>query len=197
MKVYLAGPMRGYNEFNFPAFHAAAKKLRTLGHDVFSPAERDNERHGVDISKGNLTGSEEEAASNFGFSLREALGEDVAWICANAQAIALLPGWEKSTGAVAERALGKALGLEIVYLDQTHQPTYIHAVDAATQAVRSELLHARSKFGPFHGAHEGYGVMLEEVDEMWDDIKANKIDLAKKEAIQVAAMAVSFVVDVP
>src|SRR5262245_30125951 len=93
MRVYLAGPMRGIPEFNFPAFMAAAKRLRDAGHKVFNPAEKDNERHGTDISKGNATGSEEVAASNYGFSLRDALGMDLEWICAHADAIALLPGW--------------------------------------------------------------------------------------------------------
>jgi hypothetical protein len=116
VKIYLAGPMRGYPEFNFPAFHAAAAKLRAEGHFVFSPAEKDNERHGTDISKGNLAGCEATAAKEHGFNLREALGIDLGWICSDADAIALLPGWEASKGAKAELAAAEALSLEKIIL---------------------------------------------------------------------------------
>jgi len=107
--------MRGIPEFNYPAFHAAARDLRWAGHTVFSPAERDIERHGgVDISKGNTDGSEHKAAAEHGFNLREALGDDLAWICANAEGIALLPGWKSSKGACAEHATAVALGLMVI-----------------------------------------------------------------------------------
>ena len=43
MKWYLAGPMSGIPQSNFPAFDAAAKHLRDLGHDIVSPAELDDE----------------------------------------------------------------------------------------------------------------------------------------------------------
>lgn len=115
-KIYVAGPMRGIPEFNFPAFHAATAKLRGEGWTVFNPAEKDNERHGKDISKGNLHGDEEVAAKEHGFNLREALGCDLAFICAEADAIALLPGWENSKGAKAEHATAIALGLEVIHL---------------------------------------------------------------------------------
>jgi len=110
MKIYVAGPMRGYPEFNFPAFVAATAKLRDAGHSVFNPAERDLAT-GFDPT--GLTGSDEELAK-LAFSLRDALGADTHYICSEAEAIYMLPGWEKSTGAVAERALAEALGLEIL-----------------------------------------------------------------------------------
>lgn len=61
--------------------------------------------------------------------------------------------------------------------------------------VEAELRRATDKFGPFHSPHEGYAVILEELDEMWDEVKGNQPKLAVLEAIQVAAMAARFVVD--
>lgn len=118
MKVYLAGPMRGIPHFNFPAFHAAAKQLRAQRYIVFSPAERDIERHnGVDISHDNADGSDTLAAEKHGFDLRTVLSEDLMYICKEADAIALLPGWEKSAGVGAELATARALGLKIILLE--------------------------------------------------------------------------------
>lgn len=116
MKLYLAGPMRGIPEFNFPAFHAAAKALRDEGHFVFSPAEKDNERHGTDISKGNHTGDELQASGEHGFSLRVALAADMKFICEEADGIVMLPGWENSKGAKAEKATAEALNLPVRFI---------------------------------------------------------------------------------
>ena len=116
MKVYLAGPMRGIPHFNFPAFTKAAAELRSMGHEVFNPAERDNERYGADISADNPDGSEKRAEFLYGFSLREALAADMQYICNHAEAIALLPGWESSKGALAELATARALTLVEIYL---------------------------------------------------------------------------------
>jgi len=116
MKIYVAGPMRSIPLFNFPAFNAAAAKLRAEGWLVFNPAERDNERHGTDISKGNATGDESIAAKEHGFDLRVALADDLNFICREADAIALLPGWRESKGATAEHATALALGLRVIQL---------------------------------------------------------------------------------
>lgn len=109
--VYVAGPMRGYPDFNFPAFIERAKILREQGYFVFNPAERDIALHGENLSP---SGSIEEAAQK-GFSLREALRDDTNFICMDADAIFMLRGWERSKGATAERALAEALGHEIWY----------------------------------------------------------------------------------
>jgi Domain of unknown function (DUF4406) len=121
MRVYLAGPMRGIPEFNFPAFYSAAAFLReTMGWEVFSPAEKDNEVHGKDFIKQFKTAEEANIpnAESQGFSLRRALGDDTAWICAYGDGVVMLPGWEKSRGAVAENALAKALNQKVFILEQ-------------------------------------------------------------------------------
>lgn len=109
MRIYLAGPMRGLPEFNFPAFDKGARHLEAMGHEVFNPADRDRS---VGFSTKGMTGHEDLAAE--GFSLREALHADTEWISLHADAIALLPGWEKSSGVAAEVALARALGLPVV-----------------------------------------------------------------------------------
>jgi hypothetical protein len=116
MRIYLSGPMSFMPEFNFPAFHDAADFLKEQGHEVFNPAERDVERYGEDFSKNNPTGNPSLVPERYGFSLRDALAEDLDWICRNADAIALLPGWEQSKGARAEHATAYALNLQFIYL---------------------------------------------------------------------------------
>lgn len=114
MRIYLAGPMRGIKDFNFPAFHEAAASLRAQGHEVFNPAERDEQEHGVEVGKSE-TGDLAEAATK-GFNHRAAMAADTKWIALHAEGIAMLPGWEKSRGASAEKALADCLGLAVIYL---------------------------------------------------------------------------------
>jgi len=105
LDVYLAGPMRGYDQFNFPAFDAAAERLRQLGHTVFSPAERDR-GIGFDETKNSLEG----------FSVTDAMQADLAYIIRpETDGIVLLPGWEKSKGANIEKTVAEAVGKRVMY----------------------------------------------------------------------------------
>jgi hypothetical protein len=68
---------------------------------------------------------------------------------------------------------------------------------AITDLVLSEVERAKAMFpNDFVNQHEGYAVLLEEVDELWQEVKKNQknYDLLaqRKEAIQVAAMAIRF-----
>ncbi len=68
------------------------------------------------------------------------------------------------------------------------------------EEVDREYLRATQIHGAFNSAHEGYAVILEELEELWDEIKKRKegrdIEKMQKEAIQIAAMAVRFVTDI-
>ena len=60
-----------------------------------------------------------------------------------------------------------------------------------------ELDRATRQYGEFTTYHHGYAVILEELDELWDEIKHKQPDpdVLHREAIQVAAMALRFVMD--
>lgn len=104
MKIYLAGPMRNLPNNNFEAFKSAAYTLRKQGHEVFSPAEWDEKIYG------------EEREKSKDFDIRRAFSMDVGYVAGVADAIAMLPGWEYSTGAQAEWCCARAMGLKFIYL---------------------------------------------------------------------------------
>jgi nucleoside 2-deoxyribosyltransferase len=110
MRVYLAGPMRGYEDHNFPAFHFAAAKLREQGFEVFSPAEKGEE---LRLKK------DPSIQHDLAFR-RKVFQLDLSWICENSDAVALLPGWDASEGALAERQAARAVGLTIIELGQEY-----------------------------------------------------------------------------
>ena len=96
MKIYLSGPMKGYPEKNYPTFHRVAAELRTIGHIVYNPAEFQWQE------------------SHSEFPLRKAFLEYCTFICNEAEAIVLLPGWEQSLGVSAELALAKNCALMVI-----------------------------------------------------------------------------------
>lgn len=111
-RIYLFGPMRGYPDWNFPAFIAAAAQLRELGHEVFSPAERDL----ADGFDGRGSGTDAELDGK-GFDLRAAMTADLTWIASVAEVLVGLPGWQRSSGALAEVCLAWALHIPVHELD--------------------------------------------------------------------------------
>ena len=111
-RLYLAGPMRGIANFNFPAFHKAAAILREEGYHVTSPAEEDEDNFGASA----FTDPHGLTVYSEAFSLNDCLGADLDYICNEADVVAVLPGWENSKGTKAEIATAEALGLEIIYV---------------------------------------------------------------------------------
>ncbi len=72
----------------------------------------------------------------------------------------------------------------------------IYNADDAQKEIRYALYSAMGKFPPFNTPHEGYAILLEEVDELWDAIKLNNFEDAHREAIHVGAMAIRFLIDI-
>jgi hypothetical protein len=101
MKLYIAGPMTGIPEFNFPAFHATAKAWRDAGWDVINPAEMD----------GGYSGGE----------WLDYLARDLP-VLMRCQAICLLPGWEHSRGARLEMMVAGYLGHLVLDAAQVIDP---------------------------------------------------------------------------
>ncbi len=101
MRIYLSGPMTGYEEFNYPAFHAAATALRGKGHQVVSPAEQD-EASGLDP-----------ATSQWADFIRW----DIR-VLADCEGIVLLDGWHKSKGARLEHHIALELGMDVQTLHE-------------------------------------------------------------------------------
>ena len=97
-KIYIAGPMTGYVDFNFPAFHAAATTVRQLGHDPLNPAT-------------SFAGRQDLEYADY---IREALRMVLL-----ADAMLVLEGWWESKGALLEIHTALVLGLPL-YILNTH-----------------------------------------------------------------------------
>lgn len=73
--------------------------------------------------------------------------------------------------------------------------------DNADYKINSECERAMLNYPPFKSPHEGFAIILEEMDELWTEIKKRKngnpnSDAIKKEAVQLAAMCKRFLLDV-
>lgn len=99
--LYLAGPMSGIPDLNFPAFNTEAARLRGWGYHVVNPAELNK---GADALVADMRPSEHAA------HWRHCMKRDIQQLM-TCDAIALLPGWEKSRGACLERLIADELGM--------------------------------------------------------------------------------------
>lgn len=109
--VYVAGPMRGIPDFNYPAFDAARNDLVSRGWNVVSPADIDR----ADGKHGHGVASEPPPLPIIEYVFRDfyTLYFLAKHNPARCNAVYLLTGWGHSTGAQAERALAQWLGLAI------------------------------------------------------------------------------------
>lgn len=105
---YVSGPMRGIPDFNFPAFDAARDLGHRLGYIIISPADMDRAvgiHENTDLAEAKV-------------DVHSFVKRDVAVLLSldpkKGDGIALLEGWERSTGAMAELFIARWLGLRIV-----------------------------------------------------------------------------------
>jgi len=114
--VYIAGPMSGYPEFNFPAFFRAAEDLAPYYDKVWNPAKKDEE---ADLDADALKTGDAALAIKKGFDFREAYIWDLEKVVSSS-AIYMLKGWQYSPGACGEHAVAVAMkkhfpDYEIIY----------------------------------------------------------------------------------
>lgn len=99
MKLYLAGGMTGYEDFNKPAFFRGAAELRCRGHEVLNPAEHE-EKPGMDWI--------------------DYMRKDLR-LLSQCEAVAVLPGWNKSRGARLEVYIAVSLGMPVFDAENMEQ----------------------------------------------------------------------------
>jgi NTP pyrophosphatase (non-canonical NTP hydrolase) len=89
---------------------------------------------------------------------------------------------------------------DIIQPDCADSMDDVFKLNCVAQEVMAEVYGARSLWPEFNSAHEGFAVLLEEVDELkahvWKNQKKRDLESMKKEAIQVAAMAIRFATEV-
>jgi hypothetical protein len=76
--------------------------------------------------------------------------------------------------------------------------SYLHKeLDRHLRDVRGEVLMAVQRFPSFNSPHEGKAVIEEELEELWEHVKANtgRSMYAMDEARQIAAMAIRYMLD--
>lgn len=92
-RIYIAGPMTGLPDFNFPAFNAMALHLRSLGFEALNPAE-------LGMPNG----------LPWCTYMRPALG-----LLLRSDSVMLLNGWTSSKGAKLEWTVAQALQMQLYY----------------------------------------------------------------------------------
>lgn len=109
--IYIAGPMRGIDKYNFPAFDAATEQLYNQGWEPVNPADLDRAM-GYDP---------EDAPPGFDWStmpaeisMKTVVKKDIEALL-ECDAIFMLNGWERSKGAKAELAVALWLDLEVIF----------------------------------------------------------------------------------
>ena len=168
-RIYIAGPMTGHPEHNFPAFHSAAGRLHEAGYEVVNPAD-------------NFGGRTDLPRSSY-------LRADVVLLL-QCDAMAVLPGWETSLGAKLEYLLARELQMPIFDAETLQSLDSLPDAKVVLSGIRGgESILDEAKRITTTTRHGDYGHPADDfarTARMWSGILANKL----RDDEQVTAMDV-------
>jgi len=98
LSVYIAGPMTGVEDLNYPLFNLVAEALRDDGFEVVNPAELQHNRN--------------PEATEVEVTRAEYMTLDLPYVIA-CDILCLLPDWEQSRGANVELLVALSCGNEV------------------------------------------------------------------------------------
>nr|WP_232536103.1 DUF4406 domain-containing protein [Comamonas testosteroni] len=162
-RVYVAGPMTGLPDFNFPAFTAAAAGLRAKGWHVENPAE-----HGI------VDGAE------WADYLHYDLGR-----LATCAAMYLLPGWSQSRGATLEVHVATTLGMTLFYAEGAEIYRQPSAAAAPVVLPEPAPTPCRSMFA----TQREYADAMAQHRKNWAEVEAERALLATATGLPAQAVA--------
>ena len=108
--IYIAGPMSGYENWNFPAFFEAEKQLKELGYEVINPAHNDGATIEAALQS---AGDPSNPRNPWAYYMRRDLPHVLS-----ADSLCVLPGWQNSKGASLEVHVAEAIGLPLYILGE-------------------------------------------------------------------------------
>lgn len=108
---YLAGPMTGIPQFNFPEFQRVTNMLRQAGYPIRSPAELDDQET-YDAAMASVDGAPGSGVTN-GETWGDFLSRDVKLVADESCGVIVMPGWERSRGARLEVFVAELCSLPV------------------------------------------------------------------------------------
>lgn len=133
-KVYIAGPMRGYIQLNWPAFDQAAQRWREGGWKVVNPADIDRE-----------CGLSPDAPFTQS-DVNERFRADLIQI-ASCDAIAVLSGWQLSTLAPVEVAAARGCGMPVYDANSNPLAPTVYRESVLAEANRLTAIERHEDYG--------------------------------------------------
>ena len=155
---YLAGPIRGIPQFNWPAFNAVSSCLKSQGYEVISPVDLDRDM-----------GYSFQSPDDYLAATRKLFANSVFNMILDADAVLLLPGWKKSRGAMAEIMCAKAIDLPLfVWEDGVIWPFVDDQPDGELMQEVIDITSGdrQDSYGP---PEKDFGIAARRLNILWED----------------------------